>query len=143
MLDGGALSLKLKFGNFDIKALQEASRSFEPPAALFEASVIDASLAYTDDSLIDRVLKMVSKEMNQKPEDLLAQAKGFLQMQVAQAPGPVTKAAVEGVLAFVDSRKALTIALNPATPVVFKDLAEKMDDLEGVAAALGLTVKGK
>lgn len=140
VVDGGSLTLKMKLGNFDIKALQEASQSFEPPMALLEATVVDASLAYKENSLIDRVLKMVSKQMQAPQDALLEQVKGFLQLQMASAPGDVTKAAVQGVLDFVAKRGSLTIALSPETPVSFKDLSEKGEDIEGMAKALGLKV---
>ncbi|MCF4167232.1 hypothetical protein L2U69_16410 [Zavarzinia compransoris] len=140
VVDGGSLTLKMKLGNFDVKALQEASQSFEPPLALLDASVVEASLAYKENSLIDRVLKMVSKQMQATPDALVEQVKGFLQLQMASAPGDVTKAAVQGLLDFVNKRGGLTVALSPEKPVSFQELSEKGEDMEGMAKALGLTV---
>lgn len=141
LIDGGTLSLKLSFLNFDLKALQTAAQSFEPPAALLAAKVSSASLSYKDDSLIERTLKLAAKEQGATVDALIEQAKGFVQMQIAGAPGPVTKAALEGALAFVNSRKGVTLALSPSTPVSFGELAGMFEDIEGVAKALGLTVK--
>ncbi|PWR19567.1 hypothetical protein [Zavarzinia compransoris] len=141
LVDGGALTLKFNFSNFDIQALQAAAQSFEPPAALLASKVTGASLSYKDDTLIGRALKLIAKEQGATEDALIEQAKGFIQMQIAAAPGPVTKAALEGALAFVNSRKGVTITLAPPAAVSFGELAGLIENVEGAAAALGLTVK--
>jgi hypothetical protein len=140
LLDGGALSLSFNFGDFDVKALQEASAAMQPPLALMGAKVVKLSLGYVDDSLISRILKVAAKEQGQTPEALMAQAKQMVAMQAESAPGPVTKAAVEAVAKFLDNPKSLTIALAPPTPVTFAEIGAKFEDLEGLAKSLGLTI---
>lgn len=142
LVDGGALSLKISLGNFDLKAIQASSQSMEPPAALFASKVVGASLSYTDDSLVSRVLKMIAKEQATTPEALLEQAKAMLKMQADTAPGPVTKAFINGLEGFITGQKSLTISVAPSTPVSFDDIGN-FENPEDAAAALKLTSVGK
>lgn len=143
LAEGGALTLKVNLGNFDLKAIQAASQSMEAPAALFAAKVISASLAYTDESLVSRVLKLIAKEQQTTPEALLEQAKAMLKMQVDAAPGPVTKAFLSGIEAFITGQKSLTISVAPSTPLSFDEIGSKFEDPEAAAAALKLTAVGQ
>ncbi|MCW0182376.1 hypothetical protein [Zavarzinia sp.] len=143
LADGGALTLKVNLGNFDLKAIQAASQSMEPPAALFEAKLIAASLGYTDDSLFSRVLKLIAKEQGATPDALLEQAKAMLKMQMDAAPGPVTKAFLKGLEDFLTGQKSLTISVAPSTPLSFDEIGSKFDNPEAAAAALKLTASGK
>lgn len=140
LLEGGTLSLAFNFSDFDVQALQEASAAMQPPLALLGAKVVKVTLGYTDDSLISRGLKLAAKEQGITPEELMAQGKQIVAMQAEAAPGPVTKTALEAVLKFLDNPKSLTIQLAPGTPVTFAEIGAKFEDLEGLAASLGLTV---
>lgn len=143
LIGGGSLSLKVKLDNFDLKAIQAASSSLEPPPALFATKLASASLSYSDDSLVSRVIKMIAKEQGAKPDELLEQTKAMLKIQADGAPGPTTKAFMTGLLDFISGQKSLTISVSPEKPMSFDEIGTASNDPEAAAVALKLKAEGK
>lgn len=140
MTDGGVLEFAFKAQDFDLKALQQASATMEPPTALLAAKLVGASLAYTDKSLAGRVMGYVASMQGSTKAELQDQTVKMLDQQRAAVPGPTIAAALDQIIKFIKDPKGLTIAVAPAQPTSFAAFGQNADKPEELARQLGLKV---
>ena len=91
---------------------------------LQQLSFHGAEIAFTDDSLTNKVLEYVSGNQGMKPKDVANQAKAVAPFLLAQLNNPeLTAQATQAISAFLDNPESLRISANPASPVPFALLA--------------------
>jgi hypothetical protein len=139
--DGGKFSLTFKFADYDIKALYEAMGAMRPPLSLAGAKLEALTASYEDHSLFGRLIKVMAREQEISPEDLVAQAQEDLANASLSAPGPLTKAAVTEVTRFLADPKRIVLSLAPTRTATFAEIGGRIEDMEGLARLLGLSVK--
>ena len=139
--DGGKFSLTFKFADYDIKALYEAMSAMRPPLSLAGAKLEALTASYEDHSLFGRLIKATAREQGISPEDLVAQTQEDLANASLSAPGPLTKAAVTEVTRFFADPKRIVLTLAPTRTATFAEIGGRIEDMEGLAKLLGLSVK--
>jgi len=91
---------------------------------LQQLSFHGAEIAFTDDSLTNKVLEYVAGNQGMKPKDVANQAKAVAPFLLAQLKNPeLTTQATQAISAFLDNPESLRISAKPASPVPFALLA--------------------
>ena len=79
-----------------------------------------ASIRWDDDSLTKKVLDFVAKSQNQKPEDIVNQAKAVVPFLMAQLNNAeLTQQVTDAVTKYLDEPKSLEISAEPEAAVPF------------------------
>ncbi|MEO3998748.1 hypothetical protein [Mesorhizobium sp. CAU 1732] len=101
-----------------------------------------AEIAFTDDSLTNKVLDFVAKSQGMRPSDIANQAKAVLPFAMAQLNNPeLTAMVTQAVSAFLDDPKSLRITAEPGNPVPFALIAAgAMSAPQELPKTLGVTV---
>src|SRR5690606_34056364 len=102
----------------------------------------EAEIAFTDDSLTNKVLEFVAQSQGMSASDIKNQAKAELPFALAQLNNPdFTSAATKAVSAFLDDPQVLRVTAAPAEPVPFAlIMAEGMSTPQGLIKTLGVSV---
>lgn len=141
LADGGVLSLSLALRDFDLRGAQQGFARLLPPVGLAGAKLGAFRLHYADGSLVNRVLDLFAKRDGETREGLLAMVRDALGRRAATAPGPVLRAAIEGVARFLAAPRTLTVTAIPTRTVTLAEFGGLQDNPEGLAKALALTVE--
>lgn len=139
--DGGTLSLAFRFTDYDIAALYESLSAMQPPIALAGSKLDGLSISYEDKSLLARIMKVVARREGTTPEDLQARVQEEIANEALRAPGPLTKAAVMELARFLQDPGNITVSLVPVRTATFAEIGGRIEDVEGLAKLLGLSVK--
>lgn len=112
--DLGDVVVNLKLGNVPTRGIRDG-------AALLSAgtttTLVHASVAFKDRSLVSRLLKAYAAERNISEADALARVLRDLRAERDRARDAVEREALEALLRFVERPSEIRVALDPARPV--------------------------
>ncbi|MCT7375873.1 hypothetical protein [Chelativorans salis] len=158
--DAGTLHLMADFDGYTpdfIQAMDEMSKQSEENAGggrnntaqgmamlgmMQRLTFHGMTLRFTDDSLTGKALDYAAKQQGSKPEDIVAQAKAIIPMQLGPYLGAeLTQNLTQAVGTFLENPDNLEISAKPDTPVPFAMLmGAAMGAPEMLVKQIGLTV---
>lgn len=158
VVDAGTLGFTFDLGGYTtefIKSLQQVQKQMmaDPDGdssaqglamlgLMQQLSFHGAEIAFTDDSLTNKVIEFVAGMQGVSPSDISNQAKAVLPFVLAQLGNPdLTTNATQAVSKFLDSPGTLRITAAPPEPVPFAlIMAGAMNSPEGLTRTLAVTV---
>jgi hypothetical protein len=95
------------------------------PDAFANGKLESLSIRFDNAGVVERALDMQAKMMGASREDIVAQLNGALPFMLNAINNPAFQEKVaKAGQAFLSDPKSLTITLNPAQPVPFKDITD-------------------
>jgi len=114
----GTLSLNARFDNIDLPRLVgHLSDKIYLITALPAVSVSAAELAYADQSLARRVLATLAAKTGRTPQAVASALNADLERRFGRTDGPLVRAALAGLQAFIAAPGTLRVAAAPPSPV--------------------------
>lgn len=100
-------------------------------------------LRFNDGSITGKIMAMVAAQNGTTPEVMAAGMAATIPMMAGQfgAPPALQTMLMEAATTFFKDPKSLDISLNPAEPVSFGQVSEKLPEIVDVITLLGLEVK--
>jgi hypothetical protein len=137
--DAGKLGFSVQLANVDLDDLAQGG----PSAMLVAVDGIEVN--YTDDSLMDRLMKTAAAEERMSEEQLMREANKNMEREIARTRDRGEEFAAQAMSElqrFVNERKGLRVSADPKQPVTVLEIIG-MKNPQNVIEALGVEVRAQ
>ena len=116
--DAGQLSAHIRLENIDLKSIPQQPENALALMPLFTGIALkEASVTYTDHSLMDRIIKLQAQQEGITPDALKDRLSKQLEAQAGQMQDPSTLAIFRSLQNFIHNPKTLSVTIAPEKAV--------------------------